>query len=242
MPIERYFIDDTLEMHAAPVLKGTEFHHLAHVMRTRVGDQIELVNGKGLLAHAVVQSIGKDQALASIEKIEEEPVLPGPIVLAQAFPKLNRLDFILEKGTELGVDEFWLFPGQLSQKKDFSANQLERAKMITIAAMKQCGRLRLPKIEILPELKKWPQVKGTALFGDLSEKAVILTDALQFFQNEFPLIFFVGPESGWSNQEIELLQTKGVKSVKLHRNVLRTDTASMMAMSIIQHWLLAKNN
>ncbi|MFI5344405.1 MAG: RsmE family RNA methyltransferase [Chlamydiales bacterium] len=242
MPIERYFLDEPLEEHDTKLIMGAEFHHLAHVLRTRVGDAVEIVNGRGVLAQATLQSLAKDRAVVRIEELQEETAPSNRIILAQALPKLNRLDFILEKGTELGVDEFWLFPGQLSQKKEFSANQFERACSITIAALKQCGRLTLPLIKILPALEKWSQINGIAFFGHTGEDAELFCYAWARSQQTisgFPITFFVGPESGWSPEEILLLKSKGVQAVKLHSNVLRTDTASLVAISLIHHWMLA---
>lgn len=243
MPVERYFLDESLKQHETKLIKGTEFHHLAHVLRSRLGDAVEIVNGRGVLAQATIQSIAKDQAMVRIEQLADEAPVSNRMILAQALPKANRLDFILEKGTELGVDEFWLFPGQLSQKKDFSANQFERARSITIAAMKQCGRLTLPAIKILPALEKWSQMSGRAFFGHTGEDAELFSrvwEQTKQTHSDDPITFFVGPESGWSPEEIQQLRLKGAKGVKLHNNVLRTDTASLAAVSLIHHWMLAE--
>src|SRR5207302_3900293 len=143
-----------------------------HVMRTRKGENVEVVNGKGTLAQASVAEIAKDKAVLHINSVHEQVKQPERIILAQALPKQNRLDFILEKGTELGVDEFWLFPGKLSVKKDFSENQMERLETQIIVAMKQCGRLFLPKLSFKPPLlKDWKEFPETAFFGDVEHQA-----------------------------------------------------------------------
>jgi 16S rRNA (uracil1498-N3)-methyltransferase len=237
MPIERYFLEEAIQINENKILEGSEFHHLSRVMRTRVGDDVEVINGKGVLAQAVVREIGKDKAVLRIENLKIIQPSESKIVLAQAFPKPNRLDFILEKGTELGVDEFWLFPGKLSQKKDFSVNQLERTRTLTIAAMKQCGRLTLPLVKIMPALGQWPKLDGRAFFGDLAEDAPLFWKAWSSKGIVFPVIFFVGPESGWGTEEMHELKSMGVQAVKLHDNILRTDTASLTAISLVHHWL-----
>jgi len=235
MPIERYYLDKPIILHATRLLKGPEFHHLARVMRSRIGDRLELVNGQGVLAQGIIENLSKEEATVRIEEIIMEEPNPTRIILAQALPKLNRLDFILEKGTELGVDEFWLFPGHLSLKKEFSENQHERARTITIAAMKQSGRLTLPKVSILPALEKWLALEGTGFFGDLDAEAPLLLNILKQEPPNSSIFIFIGPESGWSENEIKLLKNKGVKGVRLHKNILRTDTASLVALSLIQH-------
>lgn len=239
MPIERYYLQEPLEVNENKVLRGAEFHHLSRVMRARPGDKVEIINGRGVLAQATVRELSKEKALLCIDALEISPSVKIPIILAQAFPKPNRLDFILEKGTELGVNEFWLFPGLLSQKKDFSVNQLERVRTVTIAAMKQCGRLTLPEVKILPELKDWPSLEGTLFFGDLDVNAPLFCDAWPkdtFLSS--PIVFFVGPESGWSDGEVKELKSRQATGVKLHENILRTDTASLVAVSLAHHWLM----
>ncbi len=238
MPAERYFIDEEISLNHKKFLKETEFHHLVHVMRTRPGEKIELVNGRGTLAQATLLDIHKEHATLSIDEVTEEPLHPSRLILAQAFPKPDRLAFILEKGTELGVDEFWLFPGHQSAKKEVFSSQQERAKALTIAAMKQCGRLTLPSISYMPAIEKWSPIQGQSFFGDLDQEAPLLVNALSSATPNYPITFFTGPESGWSAKETAMLKEKGVQGVKLHHHVLRTDTASIAALTLIQHWLM----
>ena len=237
MPIERYFIDEPIEVNQIKSLTGAEFHHLARVTRIRPGEKIELVNGKGIVAQVTVEAVEKEKALLQIDSVEQDTLSIERLILAQAMPKVNRLDFILEKGTELGVDEFWLFPGDLSIKKDFSDNQMERAHAMTIAAMKQCGRLTLPIVKLMPRLKNWPEIDGKAYFGDTDQAAPHLMKNLNV--NNFPVTFFIGPESGWSEDELTIMKERGIEGVKLHENILRTDTASLVAVSLIRHALMS---
>jgi 16S rRNA (uracil1498-N3)-methyltransferase len=235
MPAERFFTPEQLSLHQTIALKESEFHHLAHVMRIKKGAHVELVNGQGILAQATVLDIRKDQVILTVNDLIIIPPIPSQIILAQAIVKPDRLAFILEKGTELGVDEFWLFPGQQSAKKEVYSHQQERAQALIIAAMKQCGRLTLPKIFFKPPLNEWDLFPFQAFFGDLDPKSPWLGASNQIISP--PLIFFTGPESGWSETERELLKQKGAQGVRLHHNVLRTDTASIAALSIIQSTL-----
>lgn len=240
MPIERYFSATSFQMNQVCELKEAEFHHLAHVMRTRKGDTVELVNGQGSLAQAHVQSIEKNRALLQIENVLQADPPSYQLILAQALPKPNRLDFILEKGTELGVTSFWLFPGELSAKKEFYPHQVERAQSLTIAAMKQCGRLTLPEIHLLPPLAQWTKWPSLAFFGDVEPKAPAFEAVWKQSQGSFSL-FITGPESGFSAQEVEVLKNQGVKGVKLHPHILRTETASLMALSLLSHWMMTSS-
>ena len=164
MPVERYYFEHFSKENEEIELKEGEFHHLVHVIRSRKGDRVQMVNGKGALATALLVEIKKDRALLTIETIQWKTAKIPSLILAQALPKQNRLDAILEKGTDLGVDQFWLFPGDLSAKKELFPNQLERARFVAIAAMKQCGRLFFLKFSFIPRNKKLGTIYLQCLF------------------------------------------------------------------------------
>lgn len=237
MPSERFFLEHSFKAQECQELTGAEFHHLAHVMRAHKGDAVELINGKGALAQATVEQLKKDKALLRIIQVDQQPESPCRFILAQAIPKANRLDLILEKGTELGVDCFWLFPGVHSLKKECYPNQIERARVVTISAMKQCGRLYLPSIEMRPPIDQWnPLNDKTAFFGDLDKQAPLFEKSLRKASPfSSPIVFITGPEGGFSAEEEQSLRDLGAIGVKLHANVLRTETASLMAVSLMTH-------
>lgn len=235
MPSERYFSKENFSDSQSLVLEDLEFHHLCHVMRARIGDSIELVNGKGELATATVQTISKTSSTVKIIAVERRIVgCPRKVILALALSRFNRLEFVLEKSTELGASEFWLFPSMLSEKTSISPNQENRMLQITVAAMKQCGRLDLPQIKLLPPLSSWtkPPIK-TLLFGDTRPDSPYFWQLPSF--DEKPVLFFIGPEKGFHPQEIETLERQfGARGVRLHPYTLRVDTAPIVALSLLQ--------
>lgn len=239
MPAERYFSNAVLQLKEAVELIGAEFHHLAHVMRARNGDPIELVNGRGVLAQAVVDEIKKDRARLTITNSEKQINKGNRIILAQALSKYNRLDFILEKGTELGVDEFWLFPGDHSIQKEWYPSHQERAQTVLISAIKQCGRLFLPQIDLKPRIEEWDgKTLPLSFFGDIDSKAPLFELVWKDNPVKYPVLFITGPEGGFSEREEQKLRLLGSQGVKLHDNILRTETASLMALSLLSHWEL----
>lgn len=236
MPAERYFSNAQFSENQNIFLTDQEFHHLVHVMRSKENDEIELVNGQGQLAKAHLSSIEKKRAIATIDKVETAPQQSKHIILAQAIPRINRLEFILEKGTELGMTDVWLFASEKSERKQFTEHQVERLQAITIAAMKQCGRLFLPKITLVPSIEKWDKkdIPSQAFFGDLNPIAPKLGNVLQTGKTQ-ELLFCIGPESGFTEKEVEILIHKGLKGVNLHSNILRTDTAALVALTLLTH-------
>jgi len=239
VPAYRYFTDHSISEHQPIILEGQELHHLARVMRATPGETVELVNGQGQLALAQVTSVEKRTATLHVEEVKTVPPPTFEVIIAQAMPRPNRLDTILEKGTELGMTQLWLFPGKLSEKKEVTEKQLQRMRIVTIAAMKQCGRPYLPKICIKPPLIKWQKPEYNLFYGDVSPTAPLFSEAWESAQGH-GLVFFIGPESGFSDDETATLEQLGAKGVKLHPNILRTDTAPLAALSLIQHWLMQK--
>lgn len=240
MPAERYFFNGSLQSNQTIELQGPEFHHLVHVMRMRKGENVEIVNGQGSLAQGNIEHLGKEKANVRIDEVHLTPKLLPRLILAQALPKPNRLDFIIEKGTELGVDAFWFFPGEHSVKKECYPSQMERIRTLTIAAMKQSGRLYLPSIDYKPSLVNWTDLNDKTMFyGDLDSHAPLFEETWKRLPTmTFPVIFVTGPEGGLSEKEEKWLKENGGKGVKLHPNILRTETASIMAISLMSHWLL----
>lgn len=234
MPHNRFYCDAHLEEGRTVSLDAEESRHLVRVLRAKEGDLVELVNGKGALAEASLSSVEKHTAVLTVTGVNHQTP-PSPLILAQALPRMNHLEWIIEKGTELNATEFWLFPGMLSEKDSLSPTQAERLKHLAIAAMKQCGRLDLPSIQIKPPLLSWKGVEGTLLFGDTAGDPPFLWELPTAPPLEKPILFFVGPEKGFHPKErTHLLEALGAKGVRLHQNILRTETAPLAALSILQ--------
>ena len=173
------FIDDALEINEAYEIDNEEHRHLTKVLRAKEGDFVQLINGRGTLAKGRLISVEKAKSHVLIESIIENETTNGTSrrksILAQAFPKLNKLDFIVEKGTELGIDTFYLFTGEKSEKKSLSESGLKRLKKIAISAMKQSKRLFLPKIEVFNSAHEIPVNNTNVYFGDIDSTTPFLT-------------------------------------------------------------------
>jgi len=235
--VDRYFFPGELTPDKCIAISDKEWHQLVHVMRNRVGDTIEIVNGKGVLAIGKVTALKRDSALVVIQQLLHIEPAPPPLILAQGLPRPSRLDFIAEKGTELGMTELRLFAAERSDKKSLSTQQQKRVQQLLIAAMKQCERLHLPSVHIdlpLEERKEWPE--GFVLFGDLEEQAYSFASLWQGKRPEGAITAFIGPESGFSPREIVILRQRGAIGVRLHPHILRTDTAALAFLTLISQW------
>jgi 16S rRNA (uracil1498-N3)-methyltransferase len=232
MPFNRFFYDGPLTEGTEVELEEKELHHLLHVTRTGPGETIELVNGKGELAHARVEKAGRGAALLTLLSVQRQPLPLQQRILAQALCRFNRLEWIIEKAVELGCTQIWFFPAKLSDLDELSGNKQERLRYLAISAMKQCGRLDLPHFELLPSLDKWRKPEGALLFGDTRPSAPPLHKELL----QERTIFCIGPESGLHSDEVDILESNlGAHGVKLHTNILRVETASLVALSLLDH-------
>lgn len=226
MPVDRFYLEDPLNTHTEVFLEGAELHHLAHVMRVKEGELVELVNGKGAFAEAKVRSLDKKKGVLFIEKTHKTASLPPQILLAVPLLRPSKLEWIVEKGTELGVDAFLFYSSEKGDKKDLSAHQIDRLHTLAVSAMKQSGRLFLPHFEILAHFSELFQKNLSILYGDTRSSASPL-DAIPF-----PVLFVTGPESGFSSKELNLLETNGL-GVSLSPHILRAETAPLAAATLL---------
>lgn len=232
MPVDRFFLDSPFQAHNSSKIEGEEFEHMK-VLRLEPGEDLELVNGKGELAFARLVSMEKRNAVVEIEKVHRAKPPTLKCILAIGIPRLPKLEFILEKGCELGVSSFWLFAADFSEKTLFSPHQKVRQKHILVSAMKQCGRLDLPSIEEFSSLSAVPSFDGATFFGDVRKEAPLLISQISSPPKD--TLFFTGPEKGFSPKEILLLE-KRATGVHLNPHILRAETAAIAAAAILCHW------
>ncbi|MCK4934072.1 MAG: 16S rRNA (uracil(1498)-N(3))-methyltransferase [Simkaniaceae bacterium] len=230
MPSNRFYLSYDFSPNQSLDLLGDEFHHMTRVMRCSEGEKVDLVNGKNFLAKATIETISKKKASLQIHSIEKRP-LSTPLILANGIPKLHKLEWILEKGTELGVTEFWLFPSAHSEIRILSENRLKRLRAITISAMKQCGRLDLPQIHFYSSLSCIHKQDFPCFFGDVRKSAKALKEPL----GKNKKCIFIGPEQGFTEEEVHYLETTvNAEGITLHPNILRTETAAIVAAQTLQ--------
>ncbi|HAZ15873.1 MAG: hypothetical protein A2Y28_00950 [Chlamydiae bacterium GWC2_50_10] len=245
MPSHRFYIEGPLEEDHLVCIQGSEFHHLFCVMRLKTEDRIELVNGQGVLGEARIKALAKDHAHVEILRVTKEKKNPFPLILALPFAQGSKLDWIVEKGCELGATEFWLYPAEQSEKPSLSSHQERRLGQLLISAMKQCGRLDLPALKLLPPLPQWHPFAGLTLFGETRKDAPFLFSVLkprpkgatahQINEKASGILFITGPEKGFTDTEIDTLEKRlHAKGVRLHDNILRMETAPLAALILCQ--------
>jgi len=238
MPKDIYFTEQDLKKGVLLKLTDKEANHLKTSMRKKTDDIVEVINGRGFLAKGKIEKLESKSVTLIINDVQKKPFKKRRLILIQALIKPTKIDLILEKCTELGVTDFWFLKksSKSSEKIDISKNRLERMLHILIAALKQCGALYLPEIKIFDSLKNVKNIEGKKYFGSLDEKAKKFLEIDK--KKEENIYFFIGPEKGFSKEEILYLE-KDLKAlgIKLNDNILRAETAAIAAMAITSHFL-----
>lgn len=213
----RFFTPNKLTSGLPIELTDEEYHHLKKVLRVHMGEKIEIVNGKGDLGIALYDD---PIILLSVESLPKPQKINA---LIQAIPEKTHLEWLIEKGTELGITEFHLFPGEKSKLKEISPSTLSRIDKILISALKQSKRLFLPTLHIHTQV---PDLKIKLYLGDPKGSS--------FVPSHESSAFLIGPESGFTQKEIHFFQTKlNAIPTKLSENILRTETASIIASFLL---------
>lgn len=234
MPKDRYYIDKDLKQGEVISIHGQEAAHMFIIMRKKRNEKVEIINGKGFLAKATVIDASKNSVNLNIENLEFVKEKKQKIILIQSIIKPDRLELILEKCTELGLDEFWLFKAVNTSEIHFSKSKLDRFNNLIIAATKQCGRLYLPKIKIFKSMEDLKDIHGQVFFGHTLKNSQKLIDS--YDKNNENIYFIIGPESGFTNNEVNYLENNlKALPVKLNENILRSETAAISAITIISH-------
>ncbi|MFL0805435.1 MAG: 16S rRNA (uracil(1498)-N(3))-methyltransferase [Agarilytica sp.] len=236
MRIPRIYTPQTLASNSTVELEAEASHHLLKVLRMDVGRPLILFNGNGNQYSGAISRATKKTAIVLIQQEEYKPnVSPLNIELAIGLSKGDRFDWVLQKATELGVTQISPLITARSEVK-LSSERLEKKmagwKKVIIGACEQCQR------NVLPELKDVQPIQSYIEHSQSSVKLVLhhrSDDALHSLKPEQSAALLIGPEGGLSDTEIQAAETLGFMPLKLGNRVLRTETAPIAALSIMQY-------
>ena len=220
-------------------LPETEAHHV-RVLRLKPGSTVELCDQAGRRASGLLCDEGGclEVRLTEAPRLEQSSRW---LSLAVAWPKGKRAALLVEKCSELGVD--CIFPVRYARSvvtKDDDSEGLVRLRRIAAEAAKQCGRSTLPEIQPQAPLAEVLRAETPAV------SVVLVPDALRWLPQVLdelrpeltvrPLTLFIGPEGGFSPEELAAFERAGVKSARLAPHVLRIETAALAACALAQAW------
>jgi 16S rRNA (uracil1498-N3)-methyltransferase len=241
MAMARFFLPRKNLRENCGVMEGQELAHLKKVLRLGPGDRITVFDDAGWEHDAVIRRLSADQGeieiLRSYEAGRESPL---QMTLAVGLIKGEKMDFVVEKATELGAQTIVPFTSTFAVPK-FDARKIAirtaRWEKIALSAAKQCGRSHVPKILPLCKFQKlvsdeWP---GTLklLFWE-REQHQSLNEARKKSAEATSVLLALGPEGGFTPQEAELAKAHGFERVHMGRRILRAETAVLAALTMVQ--------
>lgn len=238
----KFFIKKEDIKDSSVTITGADAVHISKVLRTDTGDTLTLCDGCGTDFLAKVVSVSKDSVLLNITKTL--PCLSEPCVavtLFQSLPKQSKMDYIIEKCTELGISAIIPVASKRSvvkvDDKKTEAKKLERWRKIAQESVKQCNRGKIPEVKdimTLPEAIKYSQGLDLSLSAYECETKKSLKSALSGATPKSVGIF-IGPEGGFDESEIALFNDADIKTVTLGKRILRTETAGHTVLTAIMY-------
>lgn len=237
--MELYFTDKKNIFSTYLRITGSEAHHISRVMRHKIGDMIYVTDGNGNEYQTVLKKIESRVIEAGIinkTRNAREPL--AKITLAQAMIKAGHFELIIEKTAELGVHN--IIPVKTERTiTSLSANRLERLQKIILAAVKTSTRTHIPNLEQPTTLEKlcltFANYDGVVLAYE-DEKHLRLSDIIhdRSYKN---ILLLIGPEGGFTKNEIAQAQSCGARCVTFGERRLRAETAAIVALSILLYQL-----
>ena len=223
----RLFFKENLSLNLTSNLDKSQSHYISKVMRIKEGDNISLFNETGewiVKIKEVKKGIINFVVIKKLRNVENDTEM----WLAFTPIKFNYLNFMIQKATELGVTRFIPI---LTDRTVVREINKDRIKKIIIEASEQSNRIKLPKLEKLINFKDFLKIyKNTnIILGDLNKNE----EKIHFNKNK-PICILIGPEGDFSENERELMsQLQNIRSLRINRNILRTETAAIAMISIL---------
>ncbi len=236
----RFFVSPEQINNEQVYISGPDVNHIKRVLRLGPGDELMVLDGRGGAYEAVIEKTCREQVICTIKK--EVPAGTGlsvRVTLVQGIPKGDKMDFIIQKGTELGISRVVPLICRRSVVKlagDKSLKRLERWRRIALEAAKQCRRPDVPEVKVPAGwnrvLEELPP-EAAAFIPWEGEKTRTLKGILQGSAVKKQIYVFIGPEGGFTPDEVRTAGEYGVCPVTLGPRILRTETVGLAVLSMI---------
>lgn len=222
-------------------VEGSEVRHIRRVLRLKVGDRLVLFDGSAKEYEGIIVEESPSSVVIKVQGIFSPPKeSPLEVTLAQSLLKGEKMEYLIQKATELGIRRIIPFFSSRSVPlldKSKKLRRYHRWEKIAIEACKQCGRITVPKVEPLQNyLEMLGMASPEALRLILWEKeGQGLKEVLKESKGRTTIFFMVGPEGGMSDEEVEEAERAGFIPITLGKRVLRSETAGLCLLSILQY-------
>lgn len=233
MRLSRFFIDAPLSL-GQHELPEAQAHYIGRVLRHAAGDAVQLFDGSGQEYLGELIEVGKKAVRVELrEQLAGQAESPLRIHLGQGLSRGERMDWAIQKATELGVGEITPIVSERCEvrlKDERADKRLAHWRQVAISACEQCGRSVLPVIHAPVSLAEWQAHVQAELKLVLHPVAA----PLESHTRPHSLAFLIGPEGGLSETEVEQAKAAGFHAARLGPRVLRTETAPVVALAVAQ--------
>ena len=229
-PHNLFFIKEEYIQNSQIILTGPEFHHIKNVMRKKSGETIYFTDGMGnQYKTEIEQTLNNAMVIKVIEtkKITQEKLIN--LDLGLVLLKTGRTDFIIEKGTELGIRKFIFFISQYAIIRNLNQPRIEHFKKIALSAMLQSQQYYLPEIIFVDDIIKEFVNYDFVASGDKEGKDKITPGVHN-------ILLLIGPEGGFSPEESENFRKNQVRFISFSNNRLRSETAALAGIITISSY------
>jgi len=222
-------------------VEGGEARHIRKALRLKAGDEVVVFDGAAREYEGTIVQEGSSSVVIMVQNVvSSKSESPLGIALSQSLLKGEKMDYLIQKATELGVNRIIPFFSSRTiplLEESRRLKRYDRWKRIAVEASKQCGRGVVPKIDPLQDFFEMVQTTTQdSLRLILWEKeGVRLREILKGLKEKKKIFFVIGPEGGFTQEEVEHARREGFIPVNLGRRILRSETSSLCLLSILQY-------
>ncbi len=240
--MRRFYFDPDARQGDEVLLSEEESRHLVKVLRLTTGESVELLDGLGTVYRAVIAGTGRRVALHLEGVAATAPEREKTLWIGQGILKGDKMDTVMQKCTELGVTRFSPFHSSRCQGRldpALGRKKQQRWQRIGLEACKQCLRLRLPHVD--GPVQYGELLQGESLLGEGMLRLMFWEEEKELHLQDLPevaeagsVILLLGPEGGFTGQEVEEARRAGFRTVSLGERILRAETATLAAVTVVQ--------
>ena len=239
MSARRFFVEGAHARGSRVIITGGDARKIVSVLRLRDGDRIEVVDSTGTAFDARLQVDGGLVEATLVDVLERAPDDRRSIDVAQAVPKGTKMDFVVEKATELGAAAILPFYSERSVVRDAGAGKAERWRRVAKAAAQQSGRRNVPAVESPIEfaslVSRFRRYDLVLFPWELADRVPLREALPALLAGARRVLVVVGPEGGFSHTEADAATAAGGRTVWLGHRILRTETAAMVLLAILEY-------
>lgn len=234
----RFYCPPPLPLSGSFDLPPNAAHHASRVLRLRVGDAVQIFDGQGHECHGLIADLsGKHVHIEQIQTVTTERESPLRTVLAQALCSSEKMDWVIQKATELGVTEIQPLDTERSVARlsaERAEKRLQHWQQVAISACEQSGRNLLPILQAPQDIMTWLRT----LHEQPCSKFILLPEGAQSLHTQTaPLaqaVLMIGAEGGFTTAERDSALRSGFTPIRLGARVLRTETAAVAGLTALQ--------